>query len=693
MKKKTLSIIIFLFLVSLICLIIRMKNLGALSLWMDEGFYYLAAKEILDHGYPLYPSGHILFKGMFYSYILSFFSLLFGLNEFSLRLVSVLASVITLPVLYIIAKKFFNKTVALFSVFILAFSIWETEYSRVAGYYPLLQLFYLLSLYFFYLAFFEGRKKYKYWATISLLLTPTLHQIGLALIFVYLYLILIEGIKRFLKKDCLISFAVVSVFYLFLQINEIFFWKVGYVYTPKDNRLTSILAEYFSHFNLHYFREFKISFPSMSLIVIVSFFLLLGLILTNLIQKKLKENEKIKQWFFLFLAFLFPLFFMGFVKSHLQPRYIYFLRPLFVLLFSFGLFKLIEIIVELGFKPFKFRLKKEPARIKSILIIGLFLLTGVFAVNGISLNRIKQIINREYQDRIFTNLITRTGRHEHPDHKSGGEFLRAQVREDDVVIAIHMVFQYIYAGKVDYWLWSGGPGTWDGWEETEDGFRDVYTGAKWINNLVDLKAIIEQNKDKRVWLITSPSLGRRDHINQEIAEFIENSERLVFRGRDGISRVYLWSNSPEDQEIKPQGFEAEWFSPPRGKIQEDEHASQKRTVFLNKAKDKRGSLSLAPSQIYQPGEYKLILRLKTDDISVTEIIFTAAIFLKGETNKIFTKSLAGKDFKKNNTYQNFEFKFYLNKEKELELRMLFLANGNVWIDYLDVRKTGEASGV
>ena len=686
MKKKNLFLIIFLVIICFLSLFIRLKNLGYLSYWGDEGFSYLAVKGILQHGYPLYPSGHIYFKAIFYMYVLSFFSLFLGINEFTLRLVSVLASVVTLPILYLIGKKFLNKTVALAAVFILAFSVWETEYSRIAGYYPFLQLFYLLGFYFFYLGFFEEKKKYKYLATIFLLLTPTLHQIGLALIFVYLYLIFLKGIKRFLKKDCLISFAVVSVFYLLLQINEIFFWKVGYVYTPQDNRLISILAEYFSRFNLHYFREFKIAFPRMSLIILVSFVLLLGSVVMNLIKKIPQENEKIKKWFFLFLAFLFPLFFMGFVKSHLQPRYVYFLRPLFVLLFSYGLFKLVEITVELGFKLFKFRLKREPKKIKSLLMIGIFLLIGVLTIDGMSLNRIKRIINREYQDRIFTNLITRTGRHEHPDHKSAGEFLKRQVREDDVVIAIHMVFQYIYAGKVDYWLWSGGPGTWDGWEETEDGFRDVYTGAKWINNLADLKEVLDQNKGKRVWLITSPSLGRRNHINQEIADFIENSERLVFRGRDGISRVYLWSESPEDQEIKPQGFEAEWFYPPRGEIQDDEQASQKRTVFLNKAKDKRCFLSLAPSQIYQPGEYELILRLKIDDNSISEKIFTIAIFLKN--NKIFTKSLAGKDFLHNSVYQEFEFKFYLRKAKEIEFRILFLDRGSVWIDYLKVKKTG-----
>ena len=56
-------------------------------------------------------------------------------------------------------------------------------------------------------------------------------------------------------------------------------------------------------------------------------------------------------------------------------------------------------------------------------------------------------------------------------------------KKDDIVIAMHMVFQYIYAGKVNYWLWTGGPGTWDGWEKINGEYRDVYLGIKWINNL------------------------------------------------------------------------------------------------------------------------------------------------------------------------------------------------------------------
>ena len=656
---------------------------------MDEGFYHLAADEILHHGYPLYPSGHILFKGIFYSYILSFFSLLLGLNEFSLRFVSVLASVITLPILYLIAKKFFNELVAFSSVIILAFSIWETEYSRVAGYYPLLQLFYLLSLYFFYMGFFEGKKKYKYWATAFLIIAPFIHQTGFILIFVYLYFILIQGIKKFFRKDCLVSFAIVSFFYLILELNEIFFWKVGYVFTPNDDRLGSILIEYFTNFNLLYFREFKIAFPQMSLIVFFSFFVLLGLFLTT---KKITKNIQFKKWFYLFLALVIPLAFTGFIKSHLQPRYVFFLRPVFILLYCYGLYKFIEIIIQFGFKLFRSLFKRDPIQMKSFSILPIFILAVVFTVDGISFPQINQIINREYNDRIQTSLVTRTGRFEHPDHKSVGEFVKGKINEGDIVIAVHMVFQHIYMGKVDYWLWTGGPGTWDGWEETEEGWKDVYIGTKWLNNLDDLEKIILQHKDHRIWLITSPSVRRRDHINQQVADFLENnSEHIVFMGRDGYSNVYLWSSLLEDQEIMSPGLEAEWFFPPLGSVVHDDKASQKRAVFLDNTKNKREISSLSPEQTYEPGEYKLTLRLKTDMNSNTENLLRVAIFSRDEKRKIFSKSISGASFENNNIYKNFEYKFFLNREKKLEIKILFLDKGNIWIDYLNIVRIAEES--
>lgn len=684
LKKKKISWIIILTLaaVSLLCFFLRVKNLGRLSFWMDEGFSYLAVEAILHKGYPLYPSGNFYFKAILYMYILSLFSSVLGLSEFSLRFVSVLVSVLTLPVVYAIGKKFFNKPAAFVSVLILAFSGWEMEYSRTAGYYPFLQLFFLLGLYFFYLGFFEEKAGYKEAATVLFILTPLLHQIGLALIFAFLALILIEGVRRFFQRDCLVRFALVGLFYLLIEINEVFFWKVGYVYTPKDHKLSTLFSEYFTSFNLHYFREFQIAFPTMSFVVLGSFFILAGMIL---MVRKVSSLPEIKKWLFLFLCFLLPLVFTGFVKSHAQPRYVYFLRPLFVLLFSYGLYKLVEFILEMGFNPVWSLLKKNSAKYKTALYLPAFFLAVIFTVDDVSLTQIQEIIGRDYQDRITTNLVTRTGRFAHPDHRGAGEFVREHAGEDDIIIAVHVVFQYIYAGRVDRWLWTGGPGTWDAWEKTDEGWRDVYIGAGWINTLDGLEDMIKSRHEQRVWLITSPSVQRRDHINREIANFLErNEDRTVFIARDGVSRVYLWSDSAADEKLRSPGYEAEWFFPQTGMIRPDDAASQGRTLYFDSKRPERSISRLSLGRRFMPGAYMLRLRVKTDDRTAGRKLLSLAAVSKKDGEKLLALGVWGTDFITNDVYQDIVQKFLLSEPDELELQLQFMGQGKVWLDYLQL---------
>ena len=175
-----------------------------------------------------------------------------------------------------------------------------------------------------------------------------------------------------------------------------------------------------------------------------------------------------------------------------------------------------------------------------------------------------------YGDPVKTSVITRSGRFVHYDHKGVGEYVRHYLKKDDIVIATHMFFQHIYAGKVDYWLWTGGPGTWDVWEKTPEGWKDVYIVARWINNLKNLKRVIEENPDKRIWIITSPSILRKDHINKAISDFIF------------------------------------------GKIVYQIDTSRGSALFLNE-KCGRKIIYYKPKKIFSPGHYNLVLRLKTDE--------------------------------------------------------------------------------
>jgi 4-amino-4-deoxy-L-arabinose transferase-like glycosyltransferase len=184
-----------------------MKHLDRLSLWMDEGFYVLAAQQILHHGYPLYPSGHILFKGILYSYLLALFGWLFGPSALTFRLISVFASVLGLPLFYLLARKIVSPALALLGTFILAFSTWETECARTAIYFPLLQLIYLACLYFFHLTYLEEKKKYLWPTVILFILAPHIHQLAMGTFFSFLAFFFIFGFLAFSLNRCLLSFT------------------------------------------------------------------------------------------------------------------------------------------------------------------------------------------------------------------------------------------------------------------------------------------------------------------------------------------------------------------------------------------------------------------------------------------------------------------------------------------------------
>jgi len=682
MKKKKLFMGVFLLLISILCLILRLKNLGYLSLWMDEGFYYLAAERILKFGYPLYPSGHILFKGILYSYFLSFFSIIFGLNELNLRIFSVISSVALIPVLYLFGKKFLNESIVIISIIIIIFSTWETEYSRTVIYFAPLQLIYLISLYFFYKGFFENQKKYKYVTLVFFLLAPFVHQLGMGLWFSFPALFLIKGVKRFFKKDTILIFSSISLFYLLIQLHEIFFWRVGQVYYKTDTTFSGIINYFFTDFSFAYFREILKSFPNMGLLIYFGIFLFLGAFSVKK-QKVVNEIVFYEGWYFLNLCLIFPLLFLGFFKTHVQPRYLFQLRPIIILLFLIAAWKISQILSNLILTPFHF--KKKENILNRVFSVGLILAIVFSFTDQVGLRKIQRIINRNYKDEISTDIITRSGRFEHYDHKGVGEYVRHYLKEDDIVIAIHVVFQYIYAGRVDYWLWSGGPGTWDAWEKTPEGWKDVYIGAKWINNLVGLQKVIEENPNKRIWIITSPSILRTDHINKEIASFIKgNSEKLVFRGKDGMSEVYLWHDKEKKLTGQRHVLEAEWLPLPAGKILYQLDASKGSALFLDREKDKRNFINFNLNKIYLPGNYKLILRLKTNDNSIKEKILGIAIFSKKRKERIYSKFLIGSEFNKNNRYQDFEFRFFLNREDELQFKILFTGKGRLWLDYFDV---------
>jgi 4-amino-4-deoxy-L-arabinose transferase-like glycosyltransferase len=121
--------------------------------FLDEYSSILTGMSILrTGGLPELPSGVLYPSGSFFSYLEAAFIGLFGFSDLVARLPSLLLAGLTLPLLYVVARRLFNRRVALLSVALLAMTPEAVVWGGRARMYSLLQLLALLTVYFFYLS-------------------------------------------------------------------------------------------------------------------------------------------------------------------------------------------------------------------------------------------------------------------------------------------------------------------------------------------------------------------------------------------------------------------------------------------------------------------------------------------------------------------------------------------------------------
>lgn len=165
-------VVIMLIALPLIC-----YNLSYEPYWQDELTSYYAAKGILAHGLPFMPSGFLYPKGELYSYVLALSIAIFGEQNGLLRLPSIIAYLVSLPLLYYVASRFFDKQVALLTTAMLAFSPFVLLWGRSMRMYEQAQMLMIVTMYLFYKAARAPGQSYRiYLAVLALLVTYLSHE-------------------------------------------------------------------------------------------------------------------------------------------------------------------------------------------------------------------------------------------------------------------------------------------------------------------------------------------------------------------------------------------------------------------------------------------------------------------------------------------------------------------------------------
>jgi len=131
---------------------LRVFDVGRLSLSDDELWNAISAKNILQ-GKPVASTDALL---QTYAVATSF--ALFGVNETAGRLPGVLFGTIAVVLVYLLARRLFNREIGLFAALLLSLSTHSLVFSRSARNYGFFQMAYLLLVYLF-LRGFEGRRQ------------------------------------------------------------------------------------------------------------------------------------------------------------------------------------------------------------------------------------------------------------------------------------------------------------------------------------------------------------------------------------------------------------------------------------------------------------------------------------------------------------------------------------------------------
>src|SRR3989344_1555168 len=142
----------FLIVIVLIGGILRIVDLGTESLWNDEILSVdhasqPTAADVVEHvkNREAAPPGHYL--------VLHYWILLFGDADFSVRLLSVLFSVASIVLLYIVTRLYFSERTALIAALLFATSMSQVLYAQEARLYSMFTFLVLMTTYFFFRGF------------------------------------------------------------------------------------------------------------------------------------------------------------------------------------------------------------------------------------------------------------------------------------------------------------------------------------------------------------------------------------------------------------------------------------------------------------------------------------------------------------------------------------------------------------
>lgn len=551
--------------ITLIAFVIRVYGIGRFSFWFDEYLHIIPAAEFLS-GKGLHHIDGI--NGRFTTYIEIIFLGIFGVNEFAGRLPMALFSAATVPILYLLTLKMFNKKVAILTIIFFTLSLYMTFWGRVSRNYATFLPFYLLFTSYL-LSFLEPVKdsisnlatKVSFswkWLGITLLLFALAlfnHPLTIFFIFAFSFygatcwvinLIEGQGRVRFLNKYTPLLISFLAIFFMLTKSGNGFFRKILGILMPQ-NMLEFIVPDatrLADLWNKDAFEAFR--FYADVLTTDMSYVWVLFIIGVVFGYKHYSKSVLLSLgqfgFIFLLLAFVF--------REGTVTRYLYFIYPFYLMLVSLG-------IVTLGEITFSKFIKKPNLNnstfIKLITIVVVIVICKPSNLKAF-LTRTEhgQLVDKNISEWYYTNW------------KDPIDYVRQNMTEGDVILSTVPNAPRLYLGVDSAKL---------GW------FRQMhYDGneKKYVQNIPDGKKVSGYTTEEfmstiknnpRGWLLADYYFYNVMTDPQARQFAIEHLDYHFGASRDGSVQVFSWDNSKPKTEETPILVE---LGKPLGRSQSDE---------------------------------------------------------------------------------------------------------------------------
>ena len=229
MKKENIFLIILL----LVTFLIRIYNANELSGGDDSEFAELATFGLKENWriiYTSFPDEPMSYGNFYYSRPLASIPLvisilIFGYNKYAMLIPTLIFSVLSVLLLYLIVKKQFNTKTAFIASLLFAFSPFHIAFTRIGLLHGALTFYCLLTVFLIIKAIDEKKNLFIYLAAFVCLANAwTTDFRGLVPLFALVpYLYFKKITKEQLKHIFLAAFIVIAIYFIYMLIPLIFF--------------------------------------------------------------------------------------------------------------------------------------------------------------------------------------------------------------------------------------------------------------------------------------------------------------------------------------------------------------------------------------------------------------------------------------------------------------------------------------